>query len=145
LVHHRIISAVKRIQFVSNKMYYIVLKGHWYNRIVLNVHAPSEEKSGDSEDRFFKELEQVFDHFPMYHLTILLGDFKVKVGRENIFRLKLGMGVYISMVMMMVLEFKTSPHQKIRLLRAPCFCTETFISKPGPLLMGTLTTRLDTY
>jgi hypothetical protein len=94
---------------------------------------------------FFKEFEQVFDNFPMYHMTILLGDFKAKVGRENIFRLKLGMGVYISMVMMMVLELKTSPHQKIWLLRAPCLCTETFISTPGPLLMGTLTTRSDTY
>ena len=29
----------------------------------LNVHAPSEEKSEDSRDSFYEELEQVFDHF----------------------------------------------------------------------------------
>ena len=28
------------------------------------MHAPSEEKSDDSKDSFYKELEQVFDHFP---------------------------------------------------------------------------------
>jgi len=52
------------------------------------VHAPSEEKSDDSKDSFYRELEQVFFyHFPKYHMKIVLGDFNAKVGRENIFKL----------------------------------------------------------
>jgi len=43
-VHHRIVSAVERVEFVSNRLSYIVLRGCWCNIIVLNVHAPSEEK-----------------------------------------------------------------------------------------------------
>ena len=65
-VHHRIVSAVKRLDFVSDWMLYIVLRGRWCNIIVLNVHAPSEEKSDDSKDSFYDKLEQVFDHFPKY-------------------------------------------------------------------------------
>ena len=42
-VHHRIVPAVKRVEFVSDRMLYIVLRGCWCNIIVLNVHAPSEE------------------------------------------------------------------------------------------------------
>jgi len=57
-VHHRIVSAVKRVQFVSNRVSYIVLRGRWCN--ILNVHASSEEKSDDSKDSFYAELEQVF-------------------------------------------------------------------------------------
>jgi len=45
------------------------------------VHAPSEEKSDDSKDSFYEELEQVFDHFRKYHTKILLGVFDAKVGR----------------------------------------------------------------
>ncbi len=56
-VHQRIASAVKRVEFVSDRMSYIVLRGRWCNIIVLNVHAPSEEKSDGSKE----ELEQVFD------------------------------------------------------------------------------------
>ena len=41
-------------------MSYIVLRGRWCNIIVLNVHAPSEDKSGDSNDSFNEELEQGF-------------------------------------------------------------------------------------
>jgi len=46
------------------------------------MHAPIEEKSDDSKDSFYEELEQGFDHFPKYHMNILLGDFNAKVGTE---------------------------------------------------------------
>ena len=89
-VHHRIVSAVKRVEFVSDRMSYIVLRSGSYNIIVLNLHAPSEEKSDDSKYSFYKEIEQVFYHFPKYHMKIMLGDFNAKVGRENIFKLTIG-------------------------------------------------------
>ena len=54
LIHHRIVSAVKRVEFVSDMMSYIVLRGRWCN-VVLNVHAPSEEKSVYSKDSFYEE------------------------------------------------------------------------------------------
>ena len=63
-IHHSIASAVKRVQFVTDRVSYIVLRGRWCNIIVLNVHAPSEVKSDDSKDSFYKELGQVFNHFP---------------------------------------------------------------------------------
>jgi hypothetical protein len=51
------------------------------------VHAPSEEKSDDSKDSFYVELEQVFDFdFSRYYTKILLGDFNAKVGTEKIFK-----------------------------------------------------------
>ena len=85
-VHHRIVSAVKRVEFISDRVSYIVLRGRWFNIVVLNVHASSEDKSSDSKDSFYEELEQVLDHFPRYHMKILIGDFNAKMGRENIFK-----------------------------------------------------------
>jgi cell wall-associated NlpC family hydrolase len=63
-VHHKILSAVKRVDFVSDRMSYIVLRDCWCNIIVLNVHAPSWEKSDEIKDFFCEELYKVFDHFP---------------------------------------------------------------------------------
>ena len=53
---------------------HIVLRVRWCSIIVLNLHAPSEEKSDDPKDGFYEELEQIFDHFPKYHMNILLED-----------------------------------------------------------------------
>jgi exonuclease III len=79
-VYKRIISAVKKLQTVSDTMSYVILRGRWCNIIVLNVHAPTEDKIDDIKDRFYVELEQIFDEFPRYHMKILLGDFNAKVG-----------------------------------------------------------------
>jgi hypothetical protein len=49
-------------------MSYIILRGRWCNIIVLNVHAPTEDKIDDIKDRFYEELEHVFDEFPKYHM-----------------------------------------------------------------------------
>jgi len=68
-------------------MSYVALRGHWFNTIVSILHALSEEKSDDSKESFYEELEQVFDHFPKYHIKIPLGTFNAKLGREDIFKL----------------------------------------------------------
>jgi hypothetical protein len=56
-VHDRIISAVKRVEFVSDRMLFITLKGRWCDIIVLNVHTPTEDKDDDVKDSFYRELE----------------------------------------------------------------------------------------
>jgi hypothetical protein len=59
LIHNRIISAVKRVEFVSDRMSYTIWKGCWCDIIVLNVHAPTEDKDDDVKDSFYEETEQV--------------------------------------------------------------------------------------
>jgi hypothetical protein len=71
-------------------MSYIILRGCWCNIIVLNVHAPCEDRGHDVKDSFYEELGRVFDQIPRYDMKILLGDFNVKVGRENIFKPTIG-------------------------------------------------------
>jgi hypothetical protein len=89
-IHNRIVSAVKRVEFVSDRMSYMILRGRWCNIILLNVHAPTEDKIDDIKDRFYEELEQVFDKFPKHHMKILLGHFNAKVGREDFFKPTIG-------------------------------------------------------
>jgi hypothetical protein len=53
------------------------MRGRWNNIIVLNMYAPSEEKSDESKDGFYEEVEQGCDHFRKYDM---------KVPYENSFR-----------------------------------------------------------
>jgi hypothetical protein len=71
-------------------MSYIILRGRWCNIIVLNVHAPSEDKGDDVKDNFCEELGRVFDQFPRYDMKIILGDISAKVCKENIFKPTIG-------------------------------------------------------
>jgi hypothetical protein len=40
---------------------YIILRGRWCHIIVLNVHAPTKDKTDDVKDSFYEELERVFE------------------------------------------------------------------------------------
>jgi hypothetical protein len=53
-IHKRFVSAVKRVEFVSDRMSYIILRGRWCNIIVLNVHALTEDKIDDIKDSFYE-------------------------------------------------------------------------------------------
>ena len=120
-----------------------MLRGRWRN-IIVNVHAPSEEKCDESKHSFYEELEQVFDNFPKYHMKMLLGDFNAKVGRQNIFKPTIGQESHHQDSNDNGVRLINLPHQKIWLLRARCSLTGTFINTPGPPLIVKVTTRLTT-
>jgi hypothetical protein len=67
-------------------MPYIILRGCWCHVIVLNVHAPAEDKIDNVKDGIYEELERVFDKFPKQNMNILKRDFNAKVSRKNIFK-----------------------------------------------------------
>jgi len=77
----------------------MVLRGRWCN-IVFNVHAPIENKSDDSKDSFYEELEQIFDHFPKHRMKIQLGDCNENWGERIFSNRQLGMrDIRIVMIM----------------------------------------------
>jgi hypothetical protein len=80
-------------------MSYIIQRGRRCHIIVLNIHAPTEDKTDDVKDSFYEEVECVFDKFPKYRLKILLGDFSAKVGT-----LTVGNEIYMKLVMIMWLD-----------------------------------------
>jgi hypothetical protein len=63
VLHKRILSAVKRVEFVSDRMSYILLRGCWCDITVLNVHARREDEIDDMKNRSYEELEHVFDKY----------------------------------------------------------------------------------
>ena len=62
-VHNRIVSAVKGVDFITDRMSYIALRGRWCNIIGLNAHAQTEEKSDDSKDSFMRNGSRFSIHF----------------------------------------------------------------------------------
>ncbi|PSN57217.1 hypothetical protein C0J52_05015 [Blattella germanica] len=73
LVRRNILSAIRDIKFVSDRISYIILKGKRHDFIIVN------EASDDMiKDEFYEELEYVFDRLSRYHMKIVLGDFNAK-------------------------------------------------------------------
>jgi len=57
---------MKCLEFITDRMSYIRLRGLWCDIIDLNVHAPTEDKSDDTKDDFYEGLgrTRVIQKFP---------------------------------------------------------------------------------
>jgi hypothetical protein len=62
--------SVQRAEFISDRISYILLRSHWCD--ILNVHAPTEDKTDDTKDSIYVELEHIFAQYQQYHTKILL-------------------------------------------------------------------------
>jgi hypothetical protein len=58
-VDDRVMATVKRADFDSDRISFILLRCRWFRVIVLNVHAPTEDKTDDVKDRLYDELQSV--------------------------------------------------------------------------------------
>jgi hypothetical protein len=78
-------------------------------------------------------------------MQLLLGDFRAKVGRDNIFKPTIandGLHEDSNINGVRIVTFYTSKNLAVK---TRCSRTETFISTRGPLLMVRHTTRLTSY
>jgi hypothetical protein len=89
-MYEGILSAVKEVEFVSDMISYIILRGLWCHLIVLRVNDATEDKNVYVNDTFYEELEHGFHGVRKYHTKILLGDFIAKLGKEDIFKQTIG-------------------------------------------------------
>jgi hypothetical protein len=58
-MHKRIISAVTRVDFVSDRMSYVIPTGCWCHITVLKFHAQTEDKAANVKDSFYEKSKRV--------------------------------------------------------------------------------------
>jgi hypothetical protein len=124
--------------------YHIILREHWCNVAVLNVHAPWEDKSNDTKNSFYEESGCAFDQFPRYDTKIMFSDFNTKVGREDIFKSTIGNKTSDKISNDNGVRVVNLASSKKRLSKASSSLTVTFSNTRGPPLNERHTTRLIT-
>jgi hypothetical protein len=70
LVIKRIILAVKRVEFITDSMSYIIPRGRWFHGNVPNIPAPTQDKIDYLMDSFYEEFESIVDKFHKFHMKI---------------------------------------------------------------------------
>ncbi|VVC39857.1 Endonuclease/exonuclease/phosphatase,Reverse transcriptase domain [Cinara cedri] len=71
-------------------MCYIRITGCIFDLIIINFHAPTEDKRDDIKEDFYEELDRICDITSNYSVKIVLGDFNAKVGKEEVYRPTIG-------------------------------------------------------
>jgi hypothetical protein len=61
------------------------MRSRFFNIAYISVHTPSEEKDDAVMDAFYEKLDNRYNQIPR-NVTIILGDFSAKIGREELYK-----------------------------------------------------------
>lgn len=85
IVDGNIVGNILRFDAVLDRLCSIRIAGKFSNITIINAYAPTEQGSEESKDKFYEDLECLYDQIPEYDTKILVGDFNAKIGREDVF------------------------------------------------------------
>ncbi|XP_060842503.1 craniofacial development protein 2-like [Rhopalosiphum padi] len=90
VIKNSILPNVVRFEPINDRICYVELKGKWFNIILINCYAPTEEKSEEIKNAFYEELDRIYDALPTGKPKIILGDFNAKIGKEETYTPTIG-------------------------------------------------------
>ena len=65
---------------ISERICILRLKGKFYNTTLINVHAPTEEKMEEEKDKYYDDLQKVYDRLLKHDSVMILGNVNAKTG-----------------------------------------------------------------
>jgi len=77
---------VKDFKIINERICCLRLKAKWFSWTLINVHAPTNEKTEEIEEGFYNLLEKNINQIARSDIEIVLGDFNAKVGKECIYK-----------------------------------------------------------
>lgn len=83
VIRDNIAPNIVRFKPISDRLCYIELNCKWYNMFLINCYVPTENKSGNIKNIFYKNLDLVYDILPNDKPKIVLRDFNAKIGKET--------------------------------------------------------------
>jgi hypothetical protein len=85
VIHRRVKHLIMNFKPKSYRMYWLRIKGNFFNYGKINAHAPTEDKSDIEKDAFYDGLRNLYDACPKHDIKLIIGDLNAQVGKEAIY------------------------------------------------------------
>ena len=95
MVNRRVQNAVLGCNIKNDKMISVGLQGKPFNITVIQVYAPTSNTEEAEIERFYEDFQGLLEITPKKDVLFIIGDWKAKVGSQEIPGLtdKFGLGI----------------------------------------------------
>ena len=83
-MHKKIYRAIISYEPVNERMMVVILNARPKNITLVQAYAPTATAEEEISETFYEELERVTKKIPQGDITMMMGDFNAKVGRQHI-------------------------------------------------------------
>ena len=84
LLHFTVYQAIISYEPVNGRMMVVRLNARSKNITLVQAHVPTATAEEEIAETFYEELERVIKKIPKGDITMMMGDFNAKVGRQYI-------------------------------------------------------------
>ena len=81
---------VKDFKIINERICCVRLKATWFSCTLINVYAPTNEKTEEIKEEFYNLLEENVNQIARSDINIILGDFNAKVCKESVYKPTIG-------------------------------------------------------
>jgi len=85
VIHKKVKHLIMDFQPKSPWMCRLRVRGKFFNYSVINVHAPTEDKSDTEKYAFYDGLRNLYDTCPKLDLKLTIGDLNAQIGKEALY------------------------------------------------------------
>jgi hypothetical protein len=75
---------------INERLCVIIIKGRFFNYLLINIHAPTNDSEEEAKDQFYEQLERAYAACPSHDVKLVMGDANAKVGRETEYQSTIG-------------------------------------------------------
>jgi hypothetical protein len=134
LVHKKLKNSIMDFVPVDERTCHLRLRGEFFNKTLICIHAPTEEKEETEKNSYYDKLNCVYQKAPTHDIKMIMMDMNAKVGKDmrvhNVDRYSLHEMLNDNGTRL--IDFAISRNMVIRSVR---FLIRTFMKKSGYPLM----------
>lgn len=86
VIKNTFFSNLVKFKPISDRICYIEFKCRWFNIVIVNCYAPTEDKSEEVKNAFYSGIDRICYGLPSGKPKIIIGDINAKIGRETVYR-----------------------------------------------------------
>jgi len=76
-------GSIMEFKPINERICTLRIRARLFNIALICVHAPTEETKEEVKDRFYEELENVYDGAAGHDVKMISGDMNAKIGRKK--------------------------------------------------------------
>jgi exonuclease III len=80
-----IINNIIVFEAINERLCKIRIKSKYNNMTLINMYAPTEDKTDVEKEKFYDDLQTVIDRTPKRDTILVLGDANAKLGEEDVY------------------------------------------------------------
>ena len=84
IIHKKYASAVMGFLPISKRVIVVKLQGKPFNLTVIQVYAPTADKTEEELEEFYEDLEKAYKHVNSTDILIVMGDMNAKIGKGSV-------------------------------------------------------------